>query len=574
MQQFLFKYASDLIVKGWRGEVMLKISNRLIGKGQPAYIIAEMSANHAGDIENAKKIIRAAKDAGADCIKIQTYTADTLTIDCDNEYFQIKSGTWEGENLYKLYQRAYTPWEWHKEIIEEAKEVGIDIFSTPFDTTAVDFLEDLGMDFYKVASFELVDIPLLRYIAKTGKPMIMSTGMASLEEIEEAVQAVRAEGNEQIALLKCSSAYPAIPTDMNLKTIQDMQERFQIPTGLSDHSMGALGAVTAVALGANIIEKHFCLSREIENADSSFSMEPQEFKEMVEQIRMAERAMGKVHYGPSEQEKGSMVFRRSLFAISDIKKGDVITQSNIKSIRPGYGLKPKYLEAVLGKIANEDITYGSPITFDKIENIKYVFLTNNSNTDNLYKWLEEKEGKENVIKLSEKISLELLEKIEPEYIISYNYQHLISNEIINYMQGRIINLHISFLPYNKGTSPNFFSFITDTPKGVTIHQISEKLDAGKIFCNKEVKMDEGKESFSSSYNRLHEEMQKLFMEKWDEIKSGVLVPKEQTGNGTLHKKKELDYLNELCPIDWDENIQIYKQKLSKCLWENKEKYMR
>ena len=545
---------------------MLTINDRQIGKNQPAYIIAEMSANHAGNIENAKKIIHAAKEAGADCIKLQTYTADTLTIDCDNEYFNIASGTWAGENLYSLYKRAYTPWEWHKELMEEAKKVGIDVFSTPFDTTAVDFLKDLGMEFYKVASFELVDIPLLRYIARTGKPMIMSTGMATLEEIEEAVNAVREEGNEQIALLKCSSAYPAIPTDMNLRTIQDMQEKFNVPTGLSDHSMGALGAVTAVALGANIIEKHFCLSREIENADSSFSMEPQEFKEMVEQIRMAERAMGKVQYGPSEQEKGSMIFRRSLFAITDIKKGEEITEKNIKSIRPGFGLKPKYLDGLIGKVAKEDISYGCPITFDKIENIKYVFLTNNVNTDNLYKWLEEKEGKENVIKLSEKISLELLEKIKPEYIISYNYQHLISKEVIEYMQGKIVNLHISYLPYNKGASPNFFSFIDDTPKGVTIHQISEKLDAGKVFCNKELEMDEKKESFSSSYSKLHEEIQNLFMEKWEEIKNGKLLPKNQDGIGTVHKKKELEYLDNLCPIDWNENIAAYKQKLKTCLY--------
>lgn len=346
---------------------MLKINDRLIGKGQPAYIIAEMSANHAGDIGNAKKIIRAAKEAGADCVKLQTYTADTLTIDCDNEYFQIKSGTWEGENLYKLYQRAYTPWEWHKEMIEEAKKVGIDIFSTPFDTTAVDFLEKSEMKFYKVASFELVDIPLLKYIARTGKPMIMSTGMASLEEIEEAVQAVREEGNEQIALLKCSSAYPAIPTDMNLKTIQDMEEKFQVPTGLSDHSMGAIGAVTAVALGANIIEKHFCLSREIENADSSFSMEPQEFKEMVKQIRMAERAMGSVHYGPSEQEKGNLIFRRSLFVVEDVKRGELFTEKNVRSIRPANGIKPKFYGEVIGKRATRDIKRGTPMSFEFCE---------------------------------------------------------------------------------------------------------------------------------------------------------------------------------------------------------------
>ena len=346
---------------------MLKINERIIGNTQPAYVIAEMSANHAGDIENAKKIIRAAKEAAADCVKLQTYTADTLTIDCDNEYFHITSGTWAGENLYSLYQRAYTPWEWHKELMEEAKKVGIDIFSTPFDKTAVDFLEELGMEFYKVASFELVDIPLLRYIARTGKPIIMSTGMATLEEIEDAVNAIREEGNDKIALLKCSSAYPAIPTDMNLRTIQDMKERFQVPTGLSDHSMGALGAVTAVALGANIIEKHFCLSREIENADSSFSMEPHEFKEMVEQIRMAERAIGNVSYGPTEQEKSNLSFRRSLFVVENVKKGEIFSEKNVRSIRPAHGMKPKYYQDIIGKKACRDIEKGTPVSKEMYE---------------------------------------------------------------------------------------------------------------------------------------------------------------------------------------------------------------
>lgn len=349
------------------GVSMLKIKNRLIGKGQPTYIIAEMSANHAGSLENAKEIIRAAKESGADCIKLQTYTADTLTIDCHNKYFHIESGTWAGENLYSLYQRAYTPWEWHGELMKEAEKVGIDIFSTPFDNTAVDFLEGLGMEFYKVASFELVDIPLLKYIAKKGKPIIMSTGMATLGEIEEAIKAIKEEGNEQIALLKCSSAYPAIPKDMNLSTIQNMQDIFHVPTGLSDHSMGAVGAITAVALGANIIEKHFCLSRSIESADASFSMEPDEFKSMVEQVRMAERAIGKVQYGVSEQEKGNVGFRRSLFVVEDIKKGEIFTEENIRSIRPAYGIKPKYLEEVLGKKATKDIKKGTPMSFELFE---------------------------------------------------------------------------------------------------------------------------------------------------------------------------------------------------------------
>ena len=342
----------------------IQIKDRIIGKGYPAYIIAEMSANHAGDLELAKEIIREAKKSGADCVKLQTYTAATLTIDCNNSYFRIEDGTWQGENLYQLYQKAYTPWEWQKELKEEADKIGIDIFSTPFDKSAVDFLEQIDMEFYKIASFEVVDIPLIRYIASKGKPIIMSTGMASLGEIEDAVREIRAQGNEQIALLKCSSAYPAITENMNLKTLVNMAETFQVPTGLSDHSMGSLGAVAAVTLGANIIEKHFCLSRKIDNPDSSFSMEPEEFKRMVEDIRMAEQAIGTVRYGVSEQEQENVKFRRSLFVVKDIKKGEKLTQENVRSIRPGYGMAPKHYDEVLGKCANRDIKRGTPLQYD------------------------------------------------------------------------------------------------------------------------------------------------------------------------------------------------------------------
>lgn len=291
----------------------MKIGIREIGGGKPAYIIAEMSANHAGDISRAKEIIHAAKEAGADCIKIQTYTPDTLTIDCDNSYFHISDGTWNGENLYQLYQKAYTPWEWQKELFEEAKKAEIDFFSTPFDNTSVDFLEEIGIGFYKIASFELVDIPLIEYVASKGKPMILSTGMATLAEIDEAVEAVKKRGNRNFALLRCASAYPAITDEMNLRTMQNMGDTFGVPYGLSDHSMGSVGAVTAVALGASIIEKHFCLDRAIENPDSTFSMNPMEFKQMVHDIRQAEKAIGSVKYGPSEQEKSSQIFRRSIF---------------------------------------------------------------------------------------------------------------------------------------------------------------------------------------------------------------------------------------------------------------------
>ncbi len=331
-----------------------------------AYIIAEMSGNHAGSLERAKEIIHAAKESGADCIKIQTYTPDTMTIDCDNEYFQIEDGTWEGENLYHLYEKAYTPWEWQAELKKEAERVGIDFFSTPFDRTSVDFLEDLGIEFYKIASFEIGDIPLLKYVASKGKPIIMSTGMSALAEIDEAVSAIRSMGNNRIALLRCASAYPAITDEMNLATMRNMGEVFGVPVGLSDHSMGSVGAVTAVALGAKIIEKHFCLSRKIQNPDCTFSMEPAEFQQMVKDIRQAEKAIGRVAYGVTQQEKSNVVFKRSIFAVKDIKKGETINAENVRVIRPGYGMAPKYYEDILGQCALRDIKRGEPMRMDMI----------------------------------------------------------------------------------------------------------------------------------------------------------------------------------------------------------------
>lgn len=332
-----------------------------------AYIIAEMSANHAGSIERAKEIIYAAKESGADCVKTQTYTADTLTINCNNQYFQITDGTWSGENLYKLYQKAYTPWEWQAELKAEADKIGIDFFSTPFDKTSVDFLEEIGIKFYKIASFELVDIPLIEYVASKNKPIIMSTGMGTLGEVEEAVNAVRRQNNNQLALLRCASAYPAITDEMNLKTMINMKETFGVPVGLSDHSMGSLGAVTAVAMGASIIEKHFCISRNISNPDSSFSMEADEFAAMVRDIRTVEKAMGKVKYGSMNQEKDNVKFRKSIFAVKNIKAGEKLTSENIRIIRPGYGLMPKYYNDILGKEATIDIEKGTPIQFEIIE---------------------------------------------------------------------------------------------------------------------------------------------------------------------------------------------------------------
>lgn len=335
-------------------------------KQNQTYIIAEMSANHSGSLSRAKEIIYASKESGADCIKIQTYTPDTLTINCDNKYFQIDNGTWRGENLYHLYQKAYTPWEWQTELKKEAEKIGLDFLSSPFDITSVNFLEEIGLDFYKIASFELVDIPLIEYVASKGKPIILSTGMGTLKEIKDAVQAVRKTGNKQLALLKCSSAYPAMTNEMNLKTIIDLKEKFQVPVGLSDHSIGSLGPVTAVALGGQIIEKHFCLSRKDSSADTSFSMEPNEFAEMVKEIREVEKALGEAQYGPTSQEENSIIFRRSIFAIKKIEKGEFLTEDNIRVIRPGYGLKPKYYKEILGKKAKHVIEKGTPISWKMI----------------------------------------------------------------------------------------------------------------------------------------------------------------------------------------------------------------
>lgn len=331
------------------------------------YIIAEMSANHAGSLERAIEIIHAAKEAGADCIKIQTYTADTMTIDCDNKYFQIVNGTWKGENLYKLYKKAYTPWEWQASLKEEAEKIGIDFLSTPFDTSSVDFLEELGVFAYKIASFELVDLPLIRYIASKNKPIIISTGMGSFDEIQEAIETIENEGNQDIILLKCSSVYPAIPEDMNLKTISHLNEAFGYPVGLSDHTLGSVSAIAAVSIGAKVIEKHFCISRKIENPDSSFSMEPHEFSEMVKNIRDTEKALGKISYRVSKEEEKSIIFRRSIFSSENIKAGEVLSNQNIRIIRPGYGLKPKYFDDVIGKKATKDISFGVPITWGMVE---------------------------------------------------------------------------------------------------------------------------------------------------------------------------------------------------------------
>jgi len=346
----------------------IKIGNRVISHNSPTFIIAELSANHKQDLELAKDTIYSIKESGSDAVKLQTYTPDTITIDCNNEYFQIKQGTlWDGKTFYQLYQEAYTPWEWHYELKELAEKLGLVFFSTPFDKTAVDFLEELNVPAYKIASFEITDIPLIEYAASKGKPLIISTGIATLCDIQEAVEACKRVGNDQIILLKCVSAYPASLEDVNLKTIPNMAQTFNCIVGLSDHTLGISVPIAAVALGAKVIEKHFILSRDIDSPDKEFSLTPDEFKEMVKAIREVEKALGKVSYELTEKMKKSREFARSLFVIKDIKAGEIFTEENVRSIRPGYGLHPKFLKEVMGRKAKKDINKGTPLTWNLID---------------------------------------------------------------------------------------------------------------------------------------------------------------------------------------------------------------
>ena len=345
----------------------MKIEGRTLGVEFGTYLIAEMSANHGQSFEQAAEIVRAAKDAGADAIKLQTYTPDTITIDCQGETFQTAKGSlWEGRTLYDLYGEAYTPWDWQPKLKKLADGLGLACFSTPFDFTAVDFLEEMDLPAYKIASPELVDLPLIRKVAATKKPVIMSTGMATCEEIEEAMQAFRQAGGTELALLKCTSAYPSPPESMNLRTIPDMAKRFRVPVGLSDHTLGIAVPVAAVSLGACIIEKHLTLSRSTPGPDSAFSLEPHEFKQMVDAIRVAEKALGHVKYGLTEAEQLSRRSRRSLFVVQDVKAGERLTPDNVRSIRPGYGLPPKHYEEVIGRLAARDMQRGTPLQWDAI----------------------------------------------------------------------------------------------------------------------------------------------------------------------------------------------------------------
>lgn len=342
----------------------MNINKVEIGKNFSPYIIAELSANHNGSKESARQLIEVAKSAGADAVKLQTYTADTITLDSNADDFVIKSGLWQGQTLYELYKQAYTPWEWHKELFEYARALDLTIFSSPFDTTAVDLLEDLNTPAYKIASFEAVDLPLIRYVAQTGKPMIISTGMADFTEIEEAIETAREAGCRELAILHCVSGYPAPAEDYNLRTLIDMRERFDIPVGLSDHTLDNTTAITAVALGACIVEKHFTLDRSRGGPDDSFSLEPSELTALCRDTKTTWQALGQVDYGLKSSEQGNVKFRRSLYFVKDMKAGDIIDETCIRSVRPGYGLAPKHFDSIIGRRVAQSVSFGSAVTWN------------------------------------------------------------------------------------------------------------------------------------------------------------------------------------------------------------------
>ncbi|MBB1485612.1 pseudaminic acid synthase [Oceanospirillum sediminis] len=345
----------------------ININGRTISAGHAPYIIAEMSANHNGSIDNALRIIEEACKAGADAVKLQTYTADTITLNCDEPEFTIQGGLWDGQSLYELYQQAHTPWEWHPILFEHAHKLGITIFSSPFDTTAVDMLESLNAPAYKIASFEAIDLPLIRYVASTGKPMIISTGMADIDEISEAIEAAREGGCKELAILHCVSGYPAPAADYNLATIPDMIQRFGLVTGLSDHTLDNTTAIGSVMLGASIIEKHFTLDRNGGGPDDSFSLEPDDLMALCRDSKIAWQARGQVDYGKKSSESGNTQFRRSLYFVKDIRAGETITSDHVRSVRPGYGMPPKHLEKIIGSTAKSNIRANSPVKPEDID---------------------------------------------------------------------------------------------------------------------------------------------------------------------------------------------------------------
>jgi pseudaminic acid synthase len=529
----------------------MKIGNKHIGDEYPTYIVAELSGNHCKNFDNAMEMIHKAKNAGADAVKIQTYRPDTITLNCDNEYFQIKSGTlWDGMTLYKLYEQSYTPWEWTPLLKNEANKLGLDFFSSPFDILAVDYLENIGVPAYKIASFEAVDHILLKKVAQTGKPVIISTGITDLSEITDAINVLRKNGTKDICVLKCTSTYPAPIEDANLRTIKDFKERFNVEAGLSDHTLGIEVPIASVCMGANLIEKHFTLSNSSGSADDKFSLEPDEFEQMVKSIRLIEKALGKVKYEKSDKNK-NLIFTRSLFVSNNIKKGDIFTKDNIKSVRPGYGLHTKYYDKILGKKSITNISFGTPLAWNMVENNKILFLGDDNGIIAYLKSIGE-----NVTITSNKITRNFVK--EYDFVISYGYRHILEKDILDMLPDRIINLHISFLPWNRGADPNLWSFMDKTPKGVTIHYMDEGIDTGDIIVQKKVEFNYDSDTLASSYKKLKRSIEELFIKNWNTIKNITCDRKKQNiGDGSYHKTKDRLDLGTLVPNMWETKISMF-----------------
>ena len=524
-----------------------------LGQGK-TFIIAEMSCNHNQDFDQAIKIIHEAKRVGANAIKLQTYTPDTMTLNCDNPHFQIKSGTiWDGITLHQLYQKAYTPWEWQQALFDEAKKIGLTCFSSPFDVTAVDFLEEIGVEIYKIASFEVTDHILLKRVAQTGKPVIISTGITELDEITQAVKILRNNGCPSICILKCTSSYPAPIEDANLRTICNIGDTFDCHVGLSDHTKGIEVPIAAVCLGASVIEKHFTLDNQSGSPDDKFSLMPEEFKNMVDSIRKVEQSLGCVKYEKSKNEKKSDVFRRSLFISTDIKAGEKFNSENIRSVRPGNGLHTKFYPDILGRRAKCDLKFGTPMSLEYMDDFKILFLGESDNS--LLDYL--REIGENVVSTADKIDVEFAKNFD--FIISYGYRHIIRQPIIDLFPNKIINLHISMLPWNRGTDPNLWSFLEKTPKGVTIHRIDAGLDTGDILLQKEVNFDIRtdlyKMTLASTYWELRDTMCQLFKDNWYLLKNDMVVGVSQDPSaGSKHFGKEKEQIIDQLEHGWDTTI--------------------
>ena len=530
------------------------IAGRHIGPNHPPYIIAEISSNHNGRLDQALAIIKAAKEAGADAVKIQTYTPDTMTINSYQEDFKLRGGLWDGYTLYDLYDKAQTPFEWHQTLFDYAHKIGITIFSSPFDESAVDLLENLHTPAYKIASFEIIDLPLIAYAAKTRKPMIISIGLANENEINEAIKTAYKYGAKELALLHCISGYPTPLEQANLVKIPSIQKHFNTIVGFSDHTTGTTAAVASVALGACLIEKHFTLNRN-NSPDSAFSIDPRELSRLCQEAKGVWQSLGSATYKSQNSEKGNIQFRRSIYAVESIKKEGIFTIKNIRRIRPGMGLAPKFYDEILGKRATQDIQRGEPLNIKMIanrktqdvekENILFLGLANSP----LLAWLRSKN--ETVIQTDKKLTMDFIDRNQITFLISYNYQYIIKKHILDKLPNKAINLHISYLPWNRGADPNFWSFIDNTPKGVTIHYLDKGIDTGDIICQKELVFNLSEATLASTYQQLQSEIQELFKQSWDSIKLEKCPRIKQSGKGSFHNQEDKLRFSYLLTDGWN-----------------------